>query len=236
MSWLSCFSATESPKRRASSRVCRLGHVAQGEAHKLELVARRGKEEIALVALRVPCAIEGAPTAREPPGSDVVAGCQHPGAELARRLQKIAEFDGLVALDAGHGGFAGHVAVGEAVDHGFLEAVLIVEHVMRNADALRNRARVVDVLPGATGAGAVHGGAMVVELQGDADDVIALGLEQRRSDRGIHPARHGNDHARFRRATFDIQTVAHSVRPRRANRPGFTGAKYMYSRGPFLRR
>ena len=53
---------------------------------------------------------------------------------------------------------------------------------MGNADALRHRARVVDVLPGATGAGAMRGRAVVVELQGDADDIVALRLEQRRGD------------------------------------------------------
>ena len=50
---------------------------------------------------------------------------------------------------------------------------------MRNADPLGDVAGVVNVLPGAAGALAMGGGAMVVKLQGDADDVIALGLQQR---------------------------------------------------------
>ena len=66
-----------------------------------------------------------------------------------------------------------HVAFGEAVDHRFLEAALVVEHVMRNADALGDRAGVVDVLAGAAGALAVGRRAVVVELQRDADDVVA---------------------------------------------------------------
>jgi hypothetical protein len=49
---------------------------------------------------------------------------------------------------------------------------------MRDPDPLRDRARVVDVAAGAACPLAVGGGAMVVKLQGHADDVIALGLEQ----------------------------------------------------------
>ena len=94
-----------------------------------------------------------------------MAGRQHLGAELARGVEQIVELDRHVAVDAGHRRLAGDVALGEAVDHRFLEAALVVEHVMRNADALGDRAGVVDVLAGAAGALAVGRGAMVVELQ-----------------------------------------------------------------------
>src|SRR6266849_10030339 len=80
---------------------------------------------------------------------------------------------------------------------------------MGNAYALRDRARIMDVLPGATGAGAMDGGAVVIELERHADDVITLRLEQRRGDRGINSARHGDDHAGVLRATFDIEAVEH---------------------------
>ena len=63
-----------------------------------------------------------------------MAGRQHLGAELARRAEQILELDRHVAVDAGHRRLARHVALGEAVDHRLLEAALVVEHVMRNAD------------------------------------------------------------------------------------------------------
>ena len=138
-----------------------------------------------------------------------MAGRQHLGAELARGVEQVAELDRLVALDAGHRRLAGDIAFGEAVDHRFLEAALVVEHVMRDADALGDRARVVDVLAGAAGALAVRRRAMVVKLQRDADDVVALGLEQRRRDRGIDAARHGDDDARVVRPALDIEPVEH---------------------------
>ena len=61
------------------------------------------------------------------------------------------------------------IALGEAVDHRLAEARLVIEHVMGNADGLRHPAGIVDVLAGAAGALAMGGGAVVVELERDAD-------------------------------------------------------------------
>ena len=48
--------------------------------------------------------------------------------------------------------------------------------------------------------------AMIVKLQGHADDIVALLLEQRRHDRGVDPARHRNDDARLRRGFIETET------------------------------
>src|SRR5260370_42129728 len=81
--------------------------------------------------------------------------------------------------------------------------------------ALRDRARVIDVLPGAAGALAVSRGTVVVELQRHADDIVALGLEQGRRDRGIDAARHGDDDADVPRGAFEIEAVEHCGLPAR---------------------
>ena len=138
-----------------------------------------------------------------------MAGRQRVGAEVARGLEQVGELDRLVAGDAGHRRLAGEVAVGEAVDHRLAEAALVVEHVVRNAERLGDAARVVDVLAGAAGALAVRRRAMVVELQRDADDVVALGLEQRRDDRGIDAAGHGDDDAGVLRPAMQVEAVEH---------------------------
>ena len=102
-----------------------------------------------------------------------MAGRQNLRAEVARGFKQVAELDRLVALHARHRRLARHIAFGETVDDRLLEAAFVVEHVMGNADALGDGARVVDVAAGAAGALAVGRGAVVVELQRDADDVIA---------------------------------------------------------------
>src|SRR5262249_5395257 len=60
----------------------RLGLVAEREAQHLELIARGGKEEIALIALLLARTIERAAAIRERPRGDVMSGRQHLGAEL----------------------------------------------------------------------------------------------------------------------------------------------------------
>src|SRR5262249_56362413 len=114
---------------------------------------------------------------------------------------------GWLALEPRPRPLARQIALGEAVDPHFLEAALVVEQVVGDADPLRHRARVIDVLAGAAGTFAVGRGAMVVELQRDADDVVALGLEQRRRDRGIDATRHGDDHTGVPRRALDVETV-----------------------------
>ncbi len=99
------------------------------------------------------------------------------------------------------------IALGEAVDDRVAEAVFVVENVVRDADALGDGARIVDVLPRAAGALAMGRRAMVVELQRHADDVIALALEERRRHRRIHAARHRHDDAGVLRLAGKIETV-----------------------------
>ena len=53
------------------------------------------------------------------------------------------------------------------------------------------------------------GGAMIVELQRDADDVVALGLQQRGGHGGIDAAGHGDDDPCVLRTALEIQTVEH---------------------------
>jgi hypothetical protein len=188
----------------------RLGAVAERKAQQSELGGRDREQEIALVALRLARAIERPPAVRQRARSDVMAGGQDLGAEVARGLQQIAKLDRLVALQARDWGLAGDVAVRKALDHRFLEAALIVEHVMRNADTRSDRAGVVNIATGAAGALAMGRGAMIVKLQRNADHVIAGVGQERRRDRGIDAAGHRDHDARIRRTALDVETVQHS--------------------------
>ncbi len=126
-----------------------------------------------------------------------MAGRHGVGVELACRRQEVGELDRLVAGDAGDRRLAARIALGERLDHRLAEARLVVEHVMRDAELGGDLAGVVDVLAGAAGAGAVRGGAVVVELQRHADDVVARPLHQPGNDGRIDAARHGDDDARL---------------------------------------
>ena len=210
MSWLSCLSATARPKLAGELARLGLAEIAERKPQQVELRVRGAEQEVALVALFFLGAIERAAAVGQRPRRDVMAGRQHLGAQFARGAEQILELDRHVAIDARHRRLARHIALGEAVDHRRLEAALVVEHVMRNADPVRHRAGVVDVLAGAAGALAMGRRAMVVELQGDADDVIALGLEQRRRHRRVDAAGHGDDDAGVLRPAVEVEAVRHS--------------------------
>jgi hypothetical protein len=107
-----------------------------------------------------------------------VPGRQNLSAELARGDQQIVELDRHVAFDARHRRFTVNVALGKTVDDRFLEAAFVVEHVVRDADALGNAPRIVNVLASAAGALAMDRSAVVVKLQCHPNHVVALRLEQ----------------------------------------------------------
>ena len=174
---------------------------------------RGGEQEIALIALGLMRAIERTACIGETAVDHVMAGREHARAKFARRAEQVGKLDRAIAFDARHRRLTRRIAFGEAVDYGLLEARLVVEHVMRNADALRDPARIVDVAPRAAGALAVGSRAMVVELQCDADHVVALGLKQRGCYRGVDAARHGDDDARILRPAFGLEAVEHGRIP-----------------------
>ena len=149
-----------------------------------------------------------------------MAGRQDVGAKVARCLEEIGKFDVLVAGDAGDWRLARHIAACEGVDDLFAEAGFVIQHVMGNAKALGDPTGIVDILAGAAGALAMGGGAMVVKLQRDADDVIAFLLQKRCHNGGIDPAGHGHDHARVRRRPRQAEGVEGSRRSSRNRRRG----------------
>ena len=89
--------------------------------------------------------------------ADVVAGGQSVGAEVLRGGQKVGKLDRLVAGNAGNRRFAGDIALGEGIDDRLAEALFIVEHVMGDAERIRDATRpltvcvssnVIDVIAG----------------------------------------------------------------------------------------
>ena len=112
-----------------------------------------------------------------------MAGRQRLGAEVARGLEKVAELHRPVAGDTGHRRLAARIGVGECIHHIGAEAAFIVEHVVRDAETIGDLAGVLDVLASAAGTLLADGGAVIVELQRDAHDVIALLLQECCGDR-----------------------------------------------------
>src|SRR5438477_9951363 len=117
------------------------------------------------------------------------------GAEITSRPQEIGELHRLVAAHARDRRLAAQIGIGELVDYRGAETALEIEHVMRNAKERGDTPGIMDVLPGTARALAPDGGAVVVELQRDADDIETLLHQQRGGHRAVDAARHGDDYA-----------------------------------------
>ena len=184
-----------------------LGQAAQRKAQHRKLIGGGREEEVALVAGTLGGAVELGPVAaRQAP--HVVAGGQRLGPKLAGEPQEIAELHRLIAAHAGDRRLAAEVAADEVLDHRFAEPRFVIEDVVGDVEPRRHRAGIVDVGAGATRAGPPHRAAVIVELQRDAEDVVALVLEERRHHRGIHAARHCHDHPAGTRRASEVEAVA----------------------------
>ena len=125
---------------------------------------------------------------------DIMAGGKRVRLEVTCGRQQLLELDLLVADYAWNWRLAGRIAVSERLHDCRFEALFVVEDVVRNAEPVGDAAGIVDVLSGAAGTAPPDSLAMVIKLQGDADDFAPLLLEQRSNDRRIDATRHRHDH------------------------------------------
>ncbi len=207
MSWLSAFCGDRKAIFARKLADPRLRHRPQGKAKARKLRPGGCEQKIALVAIRVGRAVKRSPPAPVVAADDIVAGRQEVGAEVVGGVEQIGEFHVLVAGDAWDRRLAGDIGAGERLDDLPSKALLIIEHIVGNAQPGRDVPRVVDILPGATGALAMGGFAMVVELHRHADDIVALGGERGRGDRRIDAARHSHDNAGLRRRLAQAKAI-----------------------------
>src|SRR5207245_5697013 len=124
----------------------------------------------------------------------VVPGGQPVEAELDHARQHQVEAHEGVASHAGVRSATLEVIAVEGLDDSLAEFLLEVPAVIRNAYEARHATRVLDGVERAASAVA-RGLDRVIAwplLQGDADDVVPLALEQRGSDGRIDTARHGD--------------------------------------------
>ena len=164
-----------------------------------ELVLREAEEEVGLVLRLVGGAGEDPAAA----GfvvvvAGVVAGGDAVGADLAGGDEELVELEVVVAEGAGDGRASGEVLGDEGPDDLGFEAVLLVDEVVGDVELLGYSAGVVDVVDGAAAAldGLGHAlvageAALVPELEGEADESVALGTEERGDGGGVDSAGHG---------------------------------------------
>ena len=104
----------------------------------------------------------------------------------------------LLQSEQGIGVRPARYSLDEGADDVALEALLLVDDVIGDAEVLGDAAGVVDVVDRAAAALHLLGHALlagetalVPELHGEADELVALGLEHGRHGRGVDSAGHG---------------------------------------------
>ena len=108
----------------------------------------------------------------------IMSGGQTIRAQLPRGGQQIGEFNRLITAHTGDRGFTAQIAIGEILHHLVVEAIFIIQHIMRNTQPRRNGARIMDINTGTTGAFGLDRDSMIIKLQGDANHLIPLFMQQ----------------------------------------------------------
>ena len=145
-------------------------------------------------------------------------GGQQVRADLASHDQQLIKLEVVVAQAARDGRASGEVVLHEGSHDLALEALLVVDDVVRNADELGNGPGVVHVVERATTA--LHGlghalltgeAALVPELHGQTDHVVTIGTQHGRDGGGIDTARHGNGNGLRGHRVAQISTFRRDV-------------------------
>jgi len=129
----------------------------------------------------------------------VVTGSDAVGSDLTRRQEELVELQMVVTEGAGNRGSSVQVLVDEGTDDVRLEALLLIDDVVRDAELLGYGAGVVDVVEGAAapldgfGHSFVTGETTLIpELQGEADESVSLGAQDGRDGGGVNSSGHGD--------------------------------------------
>ena len=191
------------PLRDRESRICReLAHMrlcqlAEREEDMRQPVLIEQTEHIALILAAVGCTAEQI-TVAAALNARVVPGCELVRTEPEHLLKQGAEFYDPVAEHAGGWRFSVLVCRDEVGDDRFLELLGEIDGDVTDADRLCGRAGIGDIALRLCFTLAL---AMLTELHGRTEAVIALLAQQQRGDGGIYPAAHCY-RRRFRRGCF----------------------------------
>ena len=177
-----------------------LGHSAERKQCSAKLLLRKSEEKVSLIFRLIGGTLEQ-PAADLVVVSDlgVVAGGNLVGSDLAGDDEKLIELEVIVAEAAGDGRASREILFDKGANDIALEALFVVDDVVGDAESFGDAAGVVDVIDGAAAAldGFGHAGvagetALVPELHGESDEVVAFGAEHGRDGGGVNSSGHGD--------------------------------------------
>ncbi len=182
------------PSRRA--RTSAFVSSPTGNRARRELLRGEVVQKVGLVLGRVaPLPEDGPAAGRVAAGARVVAGRDGLAAHRARAVPERRELDLRVARRARDGCLTRQVRADERAHHVAPELLLEVQDVVADPERPRDPPGVAEIIERAAAPGAAGLGRVVPELHGEADDLVALLLEEERGDRGVDASGHGHGDA-----------------------------------------
>ena len=172
----------------------RLRQLADRQEQTVERLAGHPPQEVRLVLVVIGAKVE---FRRAGAGSDharVVPRRQPAAVQRVRPHEEVPELREAVAADARDRRAAGRVLRHEVVDHVAREVLLHVEHVVRHVELGGDGLGVRDPVEAAAGARRALAAGVAEGLHRHADDRSARARQQRRGERRVHAAGHGDEH------------------------------------------
>ena len=126
---------------------------------------------------------------------DIMPGCHAISVKVLGGLQQVFEFYPFIAANAGYRGSARKIAFGKIINYSFTEFSFIIKYIVRKIQVLRHASRVMNITPCATGSFFGQCSTMVIELQCDAHNIIALLRQIGCHNRAVDATRHGHNNA-----------------------------------------
>jgi len=172
-----------------------LGKGSKREEGAPELFSAQAEEEVGLIFFRIKSLAQNGSLVFGMLHRGVMTGGDELSAKGGGFVPEVAEFQFLVAHDAGVGRASGAVFICEVINHQSLEGNGLVDDEMGDAQSMGNAAGVSDSLRAATFVLGARHAILRPEFHGNTDDIPSLFLEQPGSDTGVNAAAHAHDDA-----------------------------------------
>src|SRR6266567_1300286 len=159
-----------------------LRHFTERKDRAAELLLGQTEQKIGLVLARIGRTLQEPAASGFVEGDASVVSCGNPrSSNLLGYNEQLIKLQVVITEAAGDRCAPGNIFLDERTNHVALETLLVIDHVIRDADLLRHAAGIVDIIERA--ATSLHGlghallpseAALVPELHGEADDVVSL--------------------------------------------------------------
>ena len=172
-----------------------LGQGSEREEGAGKLTSAQAEEEVGLVFLGIKALAQDGSAFRQVLHDRIMARRDVSGTERGRLVPEIAEFQLLVAHDAGVGGPARLVLLGEVIDHEALEGHGLVDHIVGDSQRVSHAAGIGDRLGTAAFILGTAHAVLRPEFHGDTDHFPTLFLQEPGGHARVNAAAHPHDDA-----------------------------------------